>query len=98
MSKHRISFGFNDPPEAMTCQATIHFCGPETEQIIMKANGFRELLGGDLKEKLGASYMNQYFEIKIPMKDDSSYKPHLKAIEAQFAPGGPLDTDRKSVV
>lgn len=35
--------------------------------------------------------MNQYYEMKIQMKDGSNYKPHVKTIEDAFAAGGPLD-------
>lgn len=35
--------------------------------------------------------MNEYFEIKIPMKDGHSYKQYIKPIEEMFAPGGPIN-------
>lgn len=53
MSKHRFSFGFNEPAEAYVVDMSLHFCGPVNESTLEKAQGFRELLGSDLKEEVG---------------------------------------------
>lgn len=92
-SKHRFSIGFNEPAEAYVTQASIHFCGPFTEAQLEKAAGFRELLGSDLKEEVGQKYMNIYLECKIPMKDGSNYKPHVRAIEKILEEKGFKDQD-----
>lgn len=80
-SKHRFSVGFNEPAEAYVVQASVHFCGPVTENMVERAAGFRELLGADLKEDVGEKYMNVYLEYKIQMKDGSSYKQYIKTVE-----------------
>lgn len=90
VSKHRINLAFNEPAEAYVAQMSIHICGPVSESIAQNAAGFRELLGTDLKEEVGKNYLNEYFELKMPMKEGANYKQHLKVIEEVFAPGGPI--------